>query len=150
MINRIFSIIVLAISGLFIIESTKFSEKSGVQTFAPSFFPRIILFLIFMLSLYLLIKSFIENNDVDKISDLIRKYVKDHYHVIVIIGLFLIYILLIPLVGFLISSILFLLSTFTSLRPKKRKYLLANLIVAIVLPFGIHYVFQQVLKIYLP
>ncbi|WP_078544727.1 tripartite tricarboxylate transporter TctB family protein [Litchfieldia alkalitelluris] len=150
MINRIFSIVVLAISGLFFFQTTKFSEKSGVQTFAPSFFPRIILFLIVMLSLYLLVKSFLKKDESEKVVVMVKTYVKEHYQVLVMIGIFFLYILLIPMIGFLISSIFFLFITFTLLRPKKVKSLFANAIVAIALSISIQYVFQQMLNIYLP
>ncbi|MFC4321379.1 tripartite tricarboxylate transporter TctB family protein [Litchfieldia salsa] len=150
MINRIFAIVVLAISGLFFFQTTKFSEKSGVQTFAPSFFPRIILFLIVMLSLYLLVKSFLKRDESEKVSIMIKKYVKEHYQVLAIIGLFFLYVLFISIIGFLISSIFFLFITFTILRPKKVKSLLANALVAIALTVSIQYVFQQMLNIYLP
>ncbi|MBM7573349.1 tripartite tricarboxylate transporter TctB family protein [Aquibacillus albus] len=149
MANRVFSIIVLAICSLFFIESMKFSEKSGVQTFAPSFFPRVILVFIAILSVFIVIKSF-KQVDKEKLGLLIKHYVKEHYQVLAVIGIFFVYIGLISIIGFLWSSILFLFITFSLLRPIKRKALITNLTVAIVLPIGIQFVFQQLLNIYLP
>ncbi|WP_209124856.1 tripartite tricarboxylate transporter TctB family protein [Alkalihalobacillus sp. BA299] len=149
MVNRIFSILVLVVAGIFFIESRGFSEKTGMQTFAPSFFPSVIIIVMSILALSLFIQSFKDKQKDDLLKSL-KVYIIEHWRVVITLILLVIYISLLPIIGFLISTMLFLLMVFAMLGPIKRQYLVVNVLLAVILPFGIQWVFQSILKIYLP
>ena len=150
MIDRIFAIFILLVGGVFFLESNKFSEKSGVQTFAPSFFPRVIIILMVVLAISLFIKSFLSKQEESSLFTKLKLYVSEHYRVIAIFCLFFTFTMLIPLIGFLFSSMIFMFLSTVILRPIKKKFMATNVILAVTLPFIVQWVFQNVLNIYLP
>ncbi len=150
MIDRIFAIFILLVGGVFFLESNKFSEKSGVQTFAPSFFPRVIIILMVILAISLLIKSFVSKQGESSLFTKLKLYVSEHYRVIAIFSLFFVFTILIPLIGFLFSSMIFMFFSTVILRPIKMKFMATNVILAVTLPFVVQWVFQNILNIYLP
>ncbi|HCC3140706.1 tripartite tricarboxylate transporter TctB family protein [Niallia hominis] len=150
MVNRLFSIFILIVGTIFFINSNEFSEKSGVQTFAPSFFPRIIIGLMMILALCLLIKSFLSKDNDSFSMETIKIYVAKHFRVLLILFFFLLYVISLNIGGFLISSIAFLFISTIILRPLKIKYMATNIILSVAFPVIVLLVFEQVLHIYLP
>lgn len=150
MVNRLFSIFILIVGSIYFINSNGFSEKSGVQTFAPSFFPRIIIALMMVLAICLLIKSFLkkEKDSVSLVT--IKTYISKHFRVLLILFLFLLYVIFLNIVGFLICSIVFLFISTIILRPFQKKYMTTNIILSVAFPVIVLLVFEQVLHIYLP
>ncbi|PMC34794.1 hypothetical protein CJ195_21315 [Bacillus sp. UMB0899] len=150
MVDRIFAIFILLVGGVFFIESNKFSEKSGVQTFAPSFFPRVIIILMMILAITLLIKSFFSKQEKNSLFSNLKLYIFEHYRVIAILGLFFVFTMLIPFIGFLFSSMIFMFFATVILRPLKLRFMATNIILSLTLPFIVQWVFQNILNIYLP
>ncbi|MGO4889612.1 tripartite tricarboxylate transporter TctB family protein [Anaerobacillus sp. MEB173] len=150
MVNRIFAGVVLIVAGIFFIESRGFSEKTGMQTFAPSLFPTIILALMSVLAITVFIRSFFEEKDSIALFTRVRVYMAEHWRVLSMIGLLFIYIYLLTVVGFFISTIAFLLIAFSILGQVTKKLLVANVALALLIPFSVQWVFQNVLNIYLP
>lgn len=138
------------ITFIFFYESRHFSQKTGMQTLAPLFFPSIILSILAILALSLFVKSFLEKKKEENVILSFNVYFRQHWRVITMMVLFFIYIYLIPVIGFLYSSIPFLFIAFTILRSWKISYLLTNSILSVSLPFLVQWVFQHFLYIYLP
>ncbi|MDT8860901.1 tripartite tricarboxylate transporter TctB family protein [Alkalihalobacillus sp. MEB130] len=150
MANRIFSLVVLIVAIVLFIESRSFSDKSVGQTFAPSSFPTAIIFIMTVLAIVLLISSFKEKHSILLLFQRIKGYILEHWRVLALIAILYVYISVMPIIGFLISTMLFLLIVFSILRPWRKAFLVTNVVVSLVLPFTIQYVFQQFLNIYLP
>jgi len=150
MVDRIFAIFILLVGGAFFFESSKFSEKSGVQTFAPSFFPRVIIIFMMVLTIFLFIKSFIIKKENTSFLSKLKIYIVEHYRVILILFLFFIFTVLIPFIGFLYSSMIFIFLSTAILRPLKVRFMTTNILLALLLPLAVQWVFQNVLNIYLP
>lgn len=150
MADRIFAIAALAIGGIFLHESRFVAEKKGVQTFSSAFFPRLIIYMLIFLSIMLLIKSFL-NSSKRTSRGTFSSFLREHWRVPFMFGWFIVYLILMPAIGFIPSTIIFLLLGFlvlnTSFVPKR---LLLYIPLSLALTFAIHFVFEKKLSIMLP
>ncbi|WP_314295559.1 tripartite tricarboxylate transporter TctB family protein [Fusobacterium periodonticum] len=108
----------------------------------PAFFPRFICIILFLIALILLIFS-IKNKNFSKIKD---KSSNLKYSVVTII-LFIIYIFLIERLGYLTSTIMFMISIIFLL---KSKSLLINIIFSVVFSSVIYLLFSKGFNVSLP
>ena len=77
-------------------------------------------------------------------------WARRRYLVFVVLAALGVYIVLLPLLGFSISSFLFILGLELVLMPRGWKTLLIALIVAVVFSFGLNWLFAEVFDVFLP
>lgn len=137
--DRLAAIVLLVICGVLWYEVLPYSMLA-------SFFPKIVLGVLALLSLILLVRSSIKGEKTWLFQDIDKKYI---IFAVVILAL---WIGMIPLLGFLISSIIF----FTMLvwLMGKRKTSISSILVAFVVVCCIvsvfYYIFKEVLLVPLP
>lgn len=149
MINRIFAIAVLVVSGLFFYESRLFAERKEVQTFSSAFFPRLILYLMIVLSIILLIQSFIRKSKHISLSSILD-FLRKRWRVPVMFVWLSVYLTVMPVFGFLYSTIAFLLVSFYLLSRITLTSMIAYIPLSVTLTFAIQFIFEHELKIILP
>ncbi|AJY75147.1 tripartite tricarboxylate transporter TctB family protein [Paenibacillus beijingensis] len=150
MADRIFSLAALFIAGLFLYESRLFAEKKGVQAFSSAFFPRLIIYALILFSVILLIQSFIKRGKRAPKGAFIA-YLRKHWRVPFMFAWFAVYLILMPMVGFVPSTILFLFIGFLMLNfPFVPKKLLLYIPLSFVLTFAIQFIFERELNVLLP
>ncbi len=150
MVDRIFSLTVLFVAGVFLYESRLFSAKKATQTFSSAFFPRIIIYMLILLSILLLIKSLYKREQQGPRRPM-REYAREHWRVPVIFGLFIAYLYVMPIIGFFLSTLMFLLGGFLLLNTTiNLKRVLLYIPLSYGLTFLIQFVFEKELRILLP
>ena len=150
MADRIFAIAVLIVGGLFAYESQSFSEKSGMQTFAPSFFPRVIIAIMFGLAVLLFIQSAMKADKGQAFLHQVKLYFRQHWRAPILLFCFFMYLASLPFAGFLPATIVFLLIGFSLLGTWKTSFFIRNAVLSVVLAAAIQMVFTNVLNVYLP
>lgn len=150
MTDRIFAIVVIIIASIFWIESYYIPAVSGGYTLGPSFFPRMLLIALALLSAILLIKSFLPNNTSPSFKG-VGDFFKVHWRVPVLLVQFFLYILLLNMIGFVTSSILFMIGAFALLmKSYTPKFVVISFVLAFSLPLSISWLFQNFLRTVLP
>jgi hypothetical protein len=140
--GNIISSIICILIGIFIIYATK-DYPQGLQGVpGPAFFPRILSCVVIGLSILLLIKTYVKK-DGRKISI----FDKDSIKVYVTIGFLLAYLIILDLIGFIISTPIFL---FGLIFFYVRKNPLKNAVVALVVTFIVYGIFKVLLSVPLP
>jgi|SRR5919109_593431 hypothetical protein len=115
----------------------------------PAFYPRLLLLLIFGLCLVLILQSLIARRE-KKARVTFRNWLKDYQSPLLSFGLFLLYVLLLPKLGFLFSTFLFVSSLQWFLgRPLWRR-LPGSLVIGIATAVVTYWVFEKYLYVFLP
>jgi hypothetical protein len=70
--------------------------------------------------------------------------------VVAVLGFFLVYVALLPQLGFSLASLVFLLATQLVLGPKTPRAIAVMLIVALVFSFGLNWLFAEAFNVFLP
>lgn len=146
------SIILLLFCGLAYYGASQIPIRSLGKTEAD-FFPKIIIGIVALLSVILLVQSFIRlNKEKDsKLNLSIRHLIKENYKVILTFALFGIYVFALNTLGYFISSILFLYAIYYLLAPhKKMKHQWAVLLGIVSFTLLLLVIFQQFLSVFLP
>lgn len=150
MADRFFAVVLMVLVAAFWRESGDLPGPSGGAVFGPAFLPRVILGVIFALAVLVLVQSFIRREEAVQFTG-IRGFLRLHWRVPVLLGAVGAYIALMDAVGFVISSIAFLLGTFTLLiRERARGVVISAAVIAIGLPIGLEWVFESLLRAVLP
>lgn len=122
---------------------------SSYEPLGPAGFPRIIVLVMGILSLFLIVKK-IRSIDFDKTNLNFGTIYKKYKLIFVTLINFLFYILIMRFIGFRISTFLFVLITQILLGPRnEKKYLLISSI-ALVISLGSYYFFQNYLGVIFP
>jgi putative tricarboxylic transport membrane protein len=152
--DRILSVSLLVVATILYIETFTFPEKSGLQMFSSAFYPRILLSIFGVISIILFVRSFLpqkNNNDQKKEKVTLRKFWMEYGKIIVLFLLTGAYVFSLEKIGFLITTIVFMLCSQAVLMGwKNRKNLILNVTVSFVSTFLVYGVFNYVLKIMLP
>ncbi|SOH93773.1 Tripartite tricarboxylate transporter TctB family protein [Monaibacterium marinum] len=77
-------------------------------------------------------------------------WAKRCYLVFVCLGALTVYLLLIPVLGFSIASLLFLFGLQVALMPRTAKSIALAAVIAVVFSFGLNWVFAEVFTVFLP
>lgn len=137
------SIILCLISiGIFLM-SANFPDASG--NLKPNTFPRIMSSLLFILSLFLIYKNIFKKKDKNKVIFDINK--KEYKYILFLIILILIYIYLIKILGFILTSIIFM-SILIYLFGEKRKTII--FIFPTIFILALYLVFSKLAMVPLP
>src|SRR5690625_3291429 len=148
--DRIFSIVVIIVCIVMFLETFNFSTSSPYNT-GPELFPRIIILIVFLLSAALLIKSFFTKSEGRKTFISLKEFI-DHYGSTILFFIsFLIYTILLPILGFIFATLLFMFFAQTILTGfKKKKLLLLNVVISSISTIGVYFTFTEVLSLWLP
>src|SRR5690625_73743 len=124
--------------------ANEFGGGESLGSFGPSFFPKLVLITLAILSLSLLIKGIVSlKTDKTKINFNVKKIIR----VVIYIILLIIYINLFLITGFINSTILFLI---LYLFLFGFRYLLIIIIISIITPILLYYFFTGLFNIPLP
>lgn len=154
--DRIASIVILAFCAFFYYESFGISNQN-LTGLEATFFPRVLLVSIGSLSLLLLIKSFFINTAAVEKAELGEGEVdktKKWWKVPLIFVLFTIYILVIDILGFTISSFLFmtvvyLIAVAAPVKKNGKKHAV-SIVFLLVVSIMLTFIFENFLQVYLP
>jgi len=149
-INRIFGIFFFVL-GIFIWFAIPYQIKEpGITTIGPRFFPRTISIMLMIASIALVLETFLKskkNIDNNKIKE--EKFelnLKEEVRVILLFFSMIAYAFLLPILGFILSSI-FIMGVDLFLLKVRKWYFYLILIVLVLL---IYYIFKNLLYVQLP
>ncbi len=141
MLETIFSAFLCIVSAFIFYSSTQFNMAFiGDSGLGPDFFPKIIAIILFILSAILFVGS-LRNKDKKSVYNPNMKYT------FMVIFAFAVYIFLIDIIGYLISTIIFALVVITILKSKSK---VLNIIFAIIFPVALYLLFTYAFKVSLP
>ncbi|GAA1158299.1 tripartite tricarboxylate transporter TctB family protein [Nesterenkonia sandarakina] len=150
MADRLFCLALVVLAGAFWSQTAELPGPTGGAALGPAFFPRVILSLIFGLTAILLVRSFVAAEQAVSFQGL-GTFLRVHWRVPAMVAMLSAYVALLGLAGFVLSSAIFLLGGFALLiREYSKPVLIASLALAMLLPFTLNRVFENVLRIVLP
>jgi|GEM_PF-4317954 len=139
--------VALILASLFMIQATSQLEELAYQVLSNKLFPYVTFAFVILLSLGLLVSTFVTPELVLP-ADYWRRIVSRRR--LIMLGLFCVYLVVMPWIGFLTTSAIFMLATVAALSPNLRK----DLPIAVTLTAGIigliYLVFVHWLQVFLP
>jgi len=138
--DLVFSICMVVLSIVLAVQSFRYPADSAL-------FPRVLSILLLLLSLLLLIRAFWQPPREDRIAGRGDVFSLMKSQPVLVFGSTVLYIVMIPVLGFLISTALFI---FGSILFRDRRKLIAAAIYGICFSAAIYFVFQAVLGVTLP
>ncbi len=146
-------VLLLIVSSLIFIETGNLGMVSDGEL-GPGAFPRLISLIMGGLSLYLVIYQtikIIKQQSLQKIFSYNWKSVINQYQYSLLILInFILYVVLFDILGFQISTFLFVSITIWQLGPKAKKEIPRILIISAALGFAMFYLFQEILGVRFP
>ncbi|WP_146339433.1 tripartite tricarboxylate transporter TctB family protein [Nesterenkonia sp. NBAIMH1] len=150
MADRVFALVLMVLVAAFWTESGQLPPASGGAAVGPAFMPRVLLAALFALAVLMLIRSFTKAEDAVRFTG-IAGFLRLHWRVPALLAAIGAYIALMDALGFVLASIIFLLGSFALLiRERTRGILIAALLLAVGLPFGLSWLFETALRTFLP
>lgn len=145
--NRITGIFLIILSFL-IYWRSGFIAQTSIESpaYGPSFYPRVLSITIIILSTIMVIFPDQDRNIEKKEKVLPSGNVKSVLLAIVLI----LYVIFIPIIGFVTTTILFLLSCFYYLGTRNLKSLFRYSLISVVLSLSIYYIFETYFLVFLP
>ncbi|MBD3894604.1 tripartite tricarboxylate transporter TctB family protein [Halomonas sp. ML-15] len=150
--DRFLSVVMLLIVAILLYESGNIPDKTSWQPHGSAFFPRILLYMIAGMSLLIFVKSLVIENGIKKFNlrD-VEKIFDGKAKCISVFAFFGIYALLLPYFGYVIATILFMVSTQTVLMGCNTKKKIATIILtSLIFVPTIYFIFRYGLRIWLP
>lgn len=154
--DRALALALLAITGILMAETRNIAPPTSWQPYGSALFPQILLGVIAVLSLLLLIRTWLVSPDEagsepGRPRRSFTEWVRHHATVLSLFGLFGLYALLLPLLGYLIATLAFLLASLALLLgiDTRRKWLI-NLVVSCTIAPLVYVIFRFVLNVWLP
>jgi len=149
-----FSLVLLAGLAIFYQQSFLIT-KLTFDGLGAAFFPRIVILLTAFLTLLLLMKSvdFTGAAVIEAKAVKAPKPPKEEKDVVLkwtFVGLFLVYIIILPWVGYVVATLAFLIGSMFWIGPRTLKSLPMIMIVGVVTTFGVQYLFGNLLRLFLP
>ncbi|WP_187254529.1 tripartite tricarboxylate transporter TctB family protein [Alkalicoccus halolimnae] len=147
--------LLLLVSIVIFIQSGDFTHLNESQL-GPGTYPQLISVLLASLSLILIIsqsrKLLKEKSEMsmENVKAGFGSFYTEYKLVLHIIGLLALYIILIDITGFIITTILFVIAAGMLIGPKKKKNLITLSIVSVILTFSTYLFFENVLYVRFP
>lgn len=149
--DRLLAAVVLVMVAILMIESVNIPEKSSWQPYGSALFPRLLLCVIGLLAAIILIKTLLKPTATFQRRTSAMKALRRKGKIIALFVLFGLYALALPYVGFLISTISFMLaSQILLMRVNTRKKGLIILGTSFTFAPLIYVIFRYGLNIWLP
>lgn len=125
--------------------------RSSATTTDPQVFPRAIILIITVLALANLVISFFSKSAEPARAFDFRGFLSRYTKVMILFLMFFVYAFILPLIGFVAATLLFMFGTQGLLMGvKRKKALLINCIVSVTSAVGVYYIFTEALNIILP
>lgn len=148
--DKIFGVCIFIVGVIFFLETSNFANTSGGYTIAPSFFPRVVIIIMCLLAILMVVNSLRVKGNNTFFTD-IKQFSILHWRIFAMLALLFIYIFIMPLTGFIIASMIFLLGGFSLLiQERSKNIIIASISVALIMPVSIHWLFENVLRTILP
>ena len=148
--DGILGVVMVAVSGLLLWSSSGLTSATKWDVMGPGAYPRAILWLILAASVGLILTS-LSNKGATKASASAARPADRHVGLVpLVFALLFAYVLLLPLLGFMASSIGFLLIVQWLLFPPGKKQWITLATIAVAFPVAAFFLFEKVLGIYLP
>lgn len=154
--DRALALAMLAITGILLAETRNIAPPTSWQPYGSALFPQILLGIIAVLSLLLLLRSFLVRSEVpksepDRPRRSLAAWIRHNAIVLSLFGLFGLYALLLPLIGYLPATLGFLVTSLALLLgiDTRRKWII-NLAVSCTLAPLVYVIFRFVLNVWLP
>lgn len=119
----------------------------------PGSFPQLIAILLGLLSLFLVIQKsiqLIKTREGKPLKESLRAVLIEHKLVFITLALLLFYIIAIQIIGFIISTILFMVTTALIIGPRTKKDIITISSIALILTVSLYLFFQNVLQVRFP
>lgn len=139
--DRSLSLVIIAVCSVFIFESTKMLKGSFGSTIGPGMLPMILAIVLAILSLINFYQTFCVKNSGEKGEKLQYK------RFLILLVTSILYCLLLELLGYVISTFLFLIIAFQVMEKGKIIY---SLIFSAVISVGVYFLYVDVMKGSLP
>ncbi|MFW3615544.1 tripartite tricarboxylate transporter TctB family protein [Billgrantia antri] len=154
--DRALALAMLVITGILMAETRNIAPPTSWQPYGSALFPQILLGIIAVLSLLLLLRTWLVSQDVassepSRPRRSLTEWVRHNATVLSLFGLFGLYALLLPLIGYLIATLAFLMASLALLLgiDTRRKWLI-NLVVSCTIAPLVYVIFRFVLNVWLP
>jgi putative tricarboxylic transport membrane protein len=150
--DRALCLALILLVGVMFAETFNFPEKSDWQMYSPAFYPRIILTIIGILTMVLSIRSFklAKQSTESNGNDAKQSFWKEYGNIILLFVVFGIYAVLLPQIGFIMASILYLFASQAILMGIGKKPLILNSTVSLVATLAVYFIFTNILGVWLP
>lgn len=142
-VNSIIGLIFISFSIFWLTMINGLPEGTKLAAYGPKFFPKIITYGIIIVSIALIIQDFISENKTTKFE----YEVADVKKVLLLIALMVAYLFLMPIVGYVVTTIIALFLTLLLFGLKNKKSLI---LISILFPVLSNILFQTFLKVGLP
>lgn len=157
LVDMISSLVLIAVSIILFVVTFSFRQMT-VSNIGPDFLPRIVAITLFILSIYLLIKASLEWSKerniqtAEKIEGAPQKENNTKIYQLVIISLILmvLYLIVMPSLGFLIATTIYLSIQIYLMAPADKRSLVKIGLVSVLSSAFIYFVFRNVFYLMLP
>ncbi|MDI5890852.1 tripartite tricarboxylate transporter TctB family protein [Halomonas rhizosphaerae] len=154
--DRALALAMLALTGILLAETRNIAPPTSWQPYGSALFPQILLGIIAVLSLLLLLRTFFvspadRKDEPDRPRRSLAAWIRHNGTVLSLFGLFGLYALLLPLIGYLPATLAFLVTSLALLLgiDTRRKWII-NLTVSCTLAPLVYVIFRFVLNVWLP
>ncbi|MFC7684894.1 tripartite tricarboxylate transporter TctB family protein [Ureibacillus sp. GCM10028918] len=157
LVDMISSLVLIAVSIILFIATFSFREMT-VSNVGPDFLPRIVAIALFILSFSLLIKAYVQKKKEGEIQKAVsiesipQKENKKEIYLLVITTLLLIvlYLIVMPSLGFLISTAVYLYIQIYLMAPAEKRSHIKIGIVSVLTSVIVYFIFRNVFYLMLP
>jgi hypothetical protein len=151
-IARLLSYFIILIASVGLFFAAYNIPTSRFETLGAGAFPQIVCAVIGLLTMFAIVDS------LRKISYLgygrfyteVKAWMHRRYLVFITLGALALYILVIPIIGFSIASMIFIFTVQVILMPRTTKSIVIAFITALVFSFGLNWLFAEVFTVFLP
>jgi putative tricarboxylic transport membrane protein len=145
--DRIVSIMFI-LGSIFMLHETSQIEKLRFQILSSKMFPQLVFVVMILLGILLFIQTFMHREAEEKEGDVGKALIRPKR--LMILGLFVAYLLIMPIVGFIETTAVFAVVAMMSLSPQRKKDLPVSLLISGGLVGLIYLVFDYWLQVFLP
>ncbi len=150
---RLLSYIAILAVSVFLFADARGMPTSRWEVLGAGAFPQLVFSLLGLLSLLAAVGSLRklrQGGQLGRIGAEALRWVRTRYLVLVMFGLFAVYLLAIPYAGFSIATFVFLIVAQLILAPRTPRNVVVALVIAAVFSFGMNALFADVFNVFLP
>jgi len=151
--DLLFALSVIAFAAVMYLETFNFPPRSKFHTFAPTTYPRIFIYTLFVLAGFLLVTTIFKmaRSGGFKFSfEGLKRILSEKKETIAVFIIFGLYLLIMRFLGFIVASMIFLFFTQWFLQMSKKASIVKIIAVSVIATMSTHYIFKYILHVYLP
>ncbi|GAB3798183.1 tripartite tricarboxylate transporter TctB family protein [Virgibacillus kimchii] len=153
----VIGIFLILLSALIYFNSGDFAQLNAAETHLdPGSYPKLIAALLFLLSLILIVKQMVtlikakEFGFKNSFKDFLQRQWHEYRLVFYMLAVLGLYIFTINLLGFIVSTILFIIAAGLLIGPIKKKNVITIAIISFAMTFAVYFFFENVLYVRFP